>query len=306
MDVIRVGCPATVANLGAGFDIFGMALKEPYDIVEVRVRENGVKIVVEGYEVPTKPEKNTGGYVALKMLDDFGLECGVEIKIFKRIKPGSGLGSSAATASGVAYALNKLFDLRLSLNRLVEYAALGETVSAGVPHADNVAPAIYGGFTVIASRKPLKVLRFKPPSMGVVIALPDVEKGSTKLARAVVPRMVPLESMVQNVGYASILAIGMATGDISLVKMGMNDCVVEPARAKAGILKGFKLFKKAGLEVGAGVAASGAGPAIVGVVEKEKVETLYEAFKGVCRSLGLSCMVYKTEPGDGISEIEGG
>mgnify|MGYP000123670250 CR=1 FL=1 len=304
MEVIKVRCPATVANLGAGFDVFGMALKEPYDIIEVKVQEKGVEIDVEGYEVPTKPEENTGGYVALRMLEDFNLEYGVKIRIFKRIKPGSGLGSSAATASGVAYAMNKLFDLRLSMNRLVEYAALGETVSAGVPHADNVAPAIYGGFTVIASREPLKVLRFKPPPMGVVIALPDVEKGSTKLARAVIPKMIPLESMVRNVGYASMLAIGMVTGDVSLVKMGMNDCVVEPARAEAGILKGFKLFKKVGLEVDAGVAASGAGPAVVGVVEKEKVEMLYEAFKGVCRSLGLGCMFYKTEPGDGICEIE--
>ncbi|HID19169.1 TPA: homoserine kinase, partial [Candidatus Bathyarchaeota archaeon] len=115
METLKIRCPATTANLGAGFDVFGLALREPFDLLEVTVEGNGVEIVVEGYPVPTEPERNTGGYVALKMMEDFGVEKGVRIKIVKRIKPGSGLGSSAATASGVAYALNRLFNLNLNL-----------------------------------------------------------------------------------------------------------------------------------------------------------------------------------------------
>ena len=303
MEALKLRCPATAANLGAGFDVFGLALKEPYDLLEVSVRESGVEIMAEGYPVPTEPERNTGGYVALRMIEDFSLKKGVRIIMVKRIKPGSGLGSSAATASGVAYALNRLFNLKLDLNTLVEYAALGETVSAGVAHADNVAPALYGGFTIIASRKPLKVLKFNPPPMGVVLVVPETVKASTRRAREVLPKMVPLESAVKNVGYASILAAGMALGNLSLVKMGMNDCIVEPARAEAGILKGFKAFKEAGLEIGAGVSASGAGPTVIGIIEQEKVDVLYRVFSRVCASLGLNCTIYKTEPGNGVGEL---
>lgn len=303
METLKIRCPATTANLGAGFDVFGLALREPFDLLEVTVEGNGVEIVVEGYPVPTEPERNTGGYVALKMMEDFGVEKGVRIKIVKRIKPGSGLGSSAATASGVAYALNRLFNLNLNLTTLVEYAALGETVSAGVAHADNVAPALYGGFTIIASRKPLKVLKFAPPPMAIVLAVPEAAKVSTRMAREVLPSKVPLSSMVKNVGYASILAAGMAAGDLSLVKMGMNDCIVEPARAEAGILREFNAFKEAGLRIGAGVAASGAGPAVIGVIERRRIDELYRAFREVCCSLGLRCTIYKTEPGNGVSEL---
>ncbi|MEM3104577.1 MAG: homoserine kinase [Candidatus Bathyarchaeia archaeon] len=300
MNLVRLKCPATVANLGAGFDVFGLALKEPYDIVVVEKSDRGVEVEVEGYNVPKNPEENSGGYVALKMMRDFAIDSGIRLKIIKRIKPGSGLGSSAATAAGVAYALNEIFNLNLGLEALVEYASLGETVSAGTAHADNVAPALYGGFTIIASHNPLKVLNFKPPEVGIVVALPHIEKGSTRVAREVLPKYVPLEYMVRNIAYASTLVAGFVTGNTDLIKMGMNDCVVEPARANAGILRGFIQFKEAGVRIGAGVAASGAGPAGIGLIEKHSVDTLYNAFERVCKALGVSYTIYKTEPGDGI------
>ncbi|MEM2848715.1 MAG: homoserine kinase [Candidatus Bathyarchaeia archaeon] len=303
MTSIRLKCPATAANLGAGFDVFGLALKEPYDVVEVEKSSGGIEIQVEGYDVPKNPEGNTGGYVALRMIRDFAIDSGVKLRIMKRIKPGSGLGSSAATAAGVAYALNEIFQLNLSLNALAEYASLGEIVSAGAAHADNVAPALYGGFTIIASRNPLKVLNFKPPEVSIVVALPHVEKGSTRIAREVVPKHVPLEHMVGNIAYASTLVAGMILGNVDLIKMGMNDCVVEPARAEAGILRGFKLFKEAGVKVGAGVAASGAGPAVIGLIERHSVDRLCDAFESVCNTLGLSYTIYKTEPGNGICKL---
>lgn len=304
MASIRLRCPATVANLGAGFDVFGLALKEPYDIIEVeKTNSNGIEIECEGYNVPRKPEENTGGYVALRMIKDFAIDSGLKIKIIKRIKPSSGLGSSAATAAGVAYALNELFDLNLSLDSLVEYASLGEIISAGTAHADNVAPALYGGFTIIASRSPLKILNFKPPEVGIVVALLYVEKGSTKVAREVLPKYVPLECMVRNIAYASTLVAGIISGDVALIKMGMNDCVIEPARARAGILKGFTLFKEAGIRVGAGVAASGAGPAIVGLIEKHLIDTLYDAFEDACKALDFNYTIYKTEPGNGVCKF---
>ena len=304
---MRIKAPATSANLGAGFDVFGLALKEPYDIVDVtRIPEKNVKIkLVEGYEIPLEPEENTGGYVALRMIEDFDLPKGVELRIWKRIKPKSGLGSSAATAAAAAYALNKLFDLSLSREKLVEYAALGELISAGSPHPDNVASAIYGGFTMILSRNPLKIYAVDPPAdLGVVIVLPVVEKASTKKAREILPKMIELERYVYNVGMAATLAAGMSLGNIEMIKEGMNDLIVEPIRAKAGIIPEYEEVKELGRHLNAGIAVSGAGPAIIGVIEKERRKVLAKELEKLYTSRGYGCRVYITEPGPGVSELE--
>jgi len=304
---MRIKAPATSANLGAGFDVFGLALKEPYDIVDVtRIPEKNVRIkLVEGYEIPLEPEENTGGYVALRMIEDFDLPEGVELRIWKRIKPKSGLGSSAATAAAAAYALNKLFDLSLSREKLVEYAALGELISAGSPHPDNVASAIYGGFTMILSRNPLKIYAVDPPAdLGVVIVLPVVEKASTKKAREILPKMIELERYIYNVGMAATLAAGMSLGNVEMIKEGMNDVVVEPVRAKAGIIPEYEEVKELGRHLNAGIAVSGAGPAIIGVIEKERRKALAKELEKLYTSKGYGCMVYITEPGPGVSELE--
>ena len=304
---MRIKAPATSANLGAGFDVFGLALKEPYDIVDVtRIPEKNVRIkLVEGYEIPLEPEENTGGYVALRMIEDFDLPEGVELRIWKRIKPKSGLGSSAATAAAAAYALNKLFDLSLSREKLVEYAALGELISAGSPHPDNVASAIYGGFTMILSRNPLKIYAVDPPAdLGVVIVLPVVEKASTKKAREILPKMIELERYIYNVGMAATLAAGMSLGNIEMIKEGMNDLIVEPVRAKAGIIPEYEEVKELGRHLNAGIAVSGAGPAIIGVIEKERRKVLAKELEKLYTSRGYGCRVYITEPGPGVSELE--
>ena len=304
---MRIKAPATSANLGAGFDVFGLALKEPYDIVDAtRIPEKNVRIkLVEGYEIPLEPEENTGGYVALRMIEDFDLPEGIELRIWKRIKPKSGLGSSAATAAAAAYALNKLFDLSLSREKLVEYAALGELISAGSPHPDNVASAIYGGFTMILSRNPLKIYAVDPPAdLGVVIVLPVVEKASTKKAREILPKMIELERYVYNVGMAASLVAGMSLGNIEMIKEGMNDLVVEPIRAKAGIIPEYEEVKELGRRLNAGIAVSGAGPAIIGVIEKERRKVLAKELEKLYTSRGYGCRVYITEPGPGVSELE--
>ncbi|MEM2927025.1 MAG: homoserine kinase [Candidatus Bathyarchaeia archaeon] len=302
--MLRLRSPATTANLASGFDVFGLALKEPYDLLEVSVSEGrGISIEVSGYPVPKDPDKNSGGYVALRMMDHYRIERAVKIRIFKGIKPGSGLGSSAASAAGVAYALNKLFNLGLSKTDLVEWASLGEVVAAGVPHADNVSSAILGGFTIIVSRKPLRVLSFKPPrDLGIVVAIPELEKGSTRLARSVLPKEVPLSDVSFNVGHAALLAAGMAMGDVSLVKMGMEDSIVEPARARAGIVKGYEAFKRLAKEFDAGIAISGAGPSMLGIVELARRAELSKAMKAIFEERNIPCQVLETEAGEGVQE----
>jgi len=305
---MRIRAPATSANLGAGFDVFGLALREPFDVLEAElIPERAVRIrLVDGYPVPLKPEENTGGYVALRMIEDFDLSKGVELRIWKRIKPGSGLGSSAATAAAAAYAVSKLFKLGLSRERLVEYAALGELVSAGSPHPDNVAPAIYGGFTIIFSRNPLRVCAISPPrALGVVVALPDFEKGSTRRAREVLPEAVELEKHVRNLGMAAALAAGMALGDVKMIKEAVNDLIVEPARARAGIIPLYEEVKRLGERLDAGMAVSGAGPAVIGLVEKERGEALAKELEKLYASRGYRCRTWVTEPGPGVSELRG-
>ncbi|MEM4501369.1 MAG: homoserine kinase [Thermofilaceae archaeon] len=303
---LRLRAPATSANLGPGFDVFGLALMEPYDIVEAeRISDKYVEIeVLEGYPVPTKPEENTGGYAALRMIEDFGLSEGVRLRIRKGIRPGSGLGSSAATAAAAAYAINKLFDLGLSNEELVRYAALGELVSAGAPHLDNVAPAIYGGFVMVSQEPGLRIYSMEPPpDLGVVVVLPDVEKGSTRRAREVIPREVPLRSLVYNVAKASILAAGIALKNINMIREGMSDAVVEPARARAGIIPEYEGVKRLGEELDAGIAVSGAGPAVICVIEKSRRNVAAEALKKFYESRGYRVQLYITEPGPGVTVI---
>lgn len=304
MEKIKILSPATTANLGPGFDVFALALKEPYDVMEIEKIGSGVIIESEGYSIPNEAEKNCAGFVALEMLKKFEIKEGVKIKIKKNIKPASGLGSSAASGAGAAFALNKLFDLNLTKEEMVGYASHGEIVSAGFPHCDNVVACIFGGFTITVSYDPLEVVNLKPPEdLGIVIALPNVDKGSTEVARSVVPKLIPRKKLVYNVGHASLLSAGIALKNIDLIKKAMDDSIVEPARAKAGILREFFELKKLGKELNVGTAASGAGPAILGIVEKNRRKEVGIAMKDFFEQRGYKCEIFITEPGKGIYEI---
>ncbi len=306
MKKIKVRSPATTANLGAGFDVFGLALKEPHDLIEVeKLDENKIEIFVTGYNVPTDADKNTGGYVAKRMMEDFAISSGLRIKIDKNIRPASGLGSSAATAAGVAFALNQLFNLKLDKNRLVYYSSLGETVSAGVPHADNVSAAIYGGFTITVNKDPLEIVSFNPPKkLGIVVALPKQGKISTEEARKIIPKNVPMANVTFNVSKASSLAAGMITGNLDLIKKGMEDSIVETARANANILLEFNELRRLAKTINSGIVASGAGPAVIGIIEKERVKQLAEFMEKFFKLRNHACEVFITEAGKGVTKID--
>jgi len=306
MESIRVRAPASSANLGAGFDCFGLALEDPYDIVEVSIIRGSrmhLKISVEGYPVPLEPERNTGGYVALSMMRDFGLEDGIEIKIWKNIPPGSGLGSSAATASAVAYAIDKLYNLKLSQDKLIRYASLGEMVSAGTPHLDNVAPAILGGFTIIAGTPP-KIYSFKPNDrLGVVVILPYTSKASTYEARKILPTTISLSSAYRNVGYGSLTVLGLILGRVDLLRDGMRDEVVERIRASHGFAQLYDEVRRLAEELEVGIALSGAGPAYIAITYHERVKSTAESFMKIFKEKGIGCRTYITKVGRGVYEI---
>ena len=230
------------------------------------------------------------------------------IKLEKGILPSVGLGSSAASAVAVASGLNRLFNLRLNRKQLIQLAAKGEIASAGFEHADNVSAAIYGDFIIIKSYSPLEVIRLvTPPNLSICIAIPKVptQPKKTEKARSVLPKTVSMENLVHNVGHAATMAAGFATGDVDLIGKSMCDTIVEPARAF--MIPGYQKVKKNALKAGAcGVAISGAGPAVIAIVNSDNTipSRVAKAMEKGFESSDVSSDTFCTKPGKGVSLIE--
>ncbi|MEM2103302.1 MAG: homoserine kinase [Candidatus Bathyarchaeia archaeon] len=310
---IVVEAPATTANLGPGFDVFGMALDSPREKVALTAvpGKEGVRIKIYGSSrnlIPTDPEKNTAGVVAQSMMREFSIRSGLTIKIKKEIPMGVGLGSSAASAVAVAYGLNHLFNLQLSHKELVNFSAKGEMASAGFEHADNVSAAIYGGFVIIKCYKPLDIIHLEaPPNLGVCVVIPKLQTQpkKTQKARAILPKAVPMEKFTHNIGHAAALAVGFARGDVKLIGSSMSDAVIEPARAC--MIPGYQTVKNAALKAGAlGVAISGAGPSMIAIVNTHNnvAYPVMKAMKNGFKSVGVAAKAFYTQPGKGAALAE--
>ena len=294
MDHIKVKAPATSANLGAGFDVFGMALQMPYDVIEL-VPHDSIEIEVDGVggeRIPTDPTKNTAGIVSSE------LGCTAKITVHKGIMPYSGLGSSAASAAGAAFGLNKLFDLGLSDNELIRAAVKGEEVVSGAAHADNVAPSLLGGFTIVHGEG---VIRLDPPAIGIVAVLPDIFV-ETRVARSLLPQKVPLEDLVFNIGNASSLIIGMVTGNLELIGRSMQDRIIAPVRAK--LIPGYDEVRESALRASAdGVTISGSGPAMIAVCELGRRGQIADAMVDAFERNGIKSESFVTQPGGGAETM---
>jgi len=309
---VTVKAPATSANLGPGFDVFGLALEQPIDHVTITLTSStGVKIQVFGMAAQTIskiPERNTAGVVATHMMREFSLNTGLNIKIDKGIWPSRGLGSSAASAAAVAYGLNHLFKLKLTNDQLVKFAAKGEVASAGSAHADNVSAAIYGDFIIVKSYNPVEIECLKAPSnMEICVAFPQMitPKGKTVKARLVVPKMVQLKKVTYNIGKAAAMVSGFAAGDVDLIGNSMSDAIVEPARAF--LIPGYLQVKDNALNAGAcGFTISGAGPAVIAVVNKKKANSakVAQVMKEGFEAAGFEAKAYATKAGKGACLIE--
>ncbi len=301
---VEAVAPATSANLGSGFDVFGVALDALYDSVHVELTERQhIEISIEGIgseSIPTDPERNTAGMVAKALLGFSNKKCGLKIRIKKGIKPGSGLGSSAASAAAAALAINEALGLNLSKLDTIKFAAQGEVASAGAAHADNVSPAILGFFTIVKSYDPLEVINLPlPKNVGLAIALPEISL-STSIARSVLPKKVDLSNLVHNVGHAATLIAGIMLNDVNLMGKGMSDAVAEPARAP--LIPGLAYVKKSAIESGAaGVAISGAGPSILALVntEERRMDEVAEAMRKAFKEQGVKSQAICAKPGPG-------
>lgn len=310
---VIVRAPATTANLGPGFDVFGMAFEHPCDKITISLADKEIKIEVHGKnapQIPADPRKNTAGVVAENILKEFSLNAGLFIKIEKEIPTGVGLGSSAASAAAVAYGLNHLFKLNLDYTELIRLSAKGEIASAGFEHADNVSAAICGDFIIIKSYTPLEIIRLKPPpNLGVCIAVPrmSILPKKTEKARAVLPEMVSMDKLRHNVGHAASMAAGFAIGNLRLIGSSMCDAVVEPARAF--MIPGYQQVKAMALKAGAcGVAISGAGPSMLAIVDENEgdlvASKVARAMEEGFKAAGVNSEVFYTKPGNGVSLLE--
>jgi len=284
-----VRAPATSANLGSGFDVFGVALDRPADIVRVeRADETTIEVTGAGSQyIPEEPEDNTVGAVAE------ALDAPAHIRIDKGIRPASGLGSSAASAAAAAVGLNDLYGRGLSREELVPIAAEGEAVVSGDAHNDNVAPSIMGGFTIATDDGVTRVDAEVP----LVACLPEIVV-STRDARKVVPERAGMDQMVETVGNAATLTAGMHRDDPALVGRGMTDSVVTPARAK--LIDGYDAVRDAALDAGAtGVTISGAGPSVLSACHEGDRRATAGAMVDGFESAGVDARVYQTRIGRG-------
>ena len=287
MKTIKVKAPATVANLVCGFDIIGMALEHPQDEMELTLLNKPQLIIQhkDKYGLPTQPEKNVAGVALLALMKDYEKPIGFKVVINKIIKPGSGLGSSAASAAGAVVAANHLLNNYFTKTQLVKFAMCGEELASGSKHADNIAPCIYGGVCLIRSNAPLDIIPLVTPKLFVTVVHPQIEI-KTSEARAILPKNISLKNAVKHWGNVAALVAGISQNNSEIIARSLRDEIIEPVRSK--LIPGFENVKKRSLSAGAlGGGISGSGPSIfmfsttkkiAEKVEKEMME-IYQELK---------------------------
>ncbi|MDH3611588.1 MAG: homoserine kinase [Nitrosopumilus sp.] len=261
---ITVVAPSSTANLGPGFDVFGLAVDAFYDEVTLTKKKTKKVSIVTEDDIPKNPEKNTAGLVVKNMIKKFKTKDGIEIKIKKNVPAGYGMGSSAASAAAAAVAFDKLYKLRLDGNSLVRFAGIGEKASAGTIHYDNVAASVLGGFVIVRTN-PLDIIKIDPPThLRMCIAVPKliVPKKKTKVSRGVIPKKISFADSITNLSNATAIVAGFLNKDPELIGKSIKDVIVEPARKH--MIPGFSKVKENALKAGAfGVTISGAGPSVI-------------------------------------------
>ena len=297
---ITIKAPSSTANLGPGFDTFGLAIDAFYDEITLTKTKNGITIITDD-NIPTNPENNTAGLVVKNMKKKLKIKSGVEIQIKKGIPAGFGMGSSAGSAAATAVAFGKLFKIKLNSNQLVEFAGFGEKASAGTIHYDNVAASVLGGF-VIVKTNPLNVITIDSPmNLRMCVAVPkiDVPKKKTKVSRGVIPKKVKLVDAVLNLSNASAIVAGFMKKDPELIGNSIKDVIVEPARQH--MIPGYDKVKQNALKAGAyGVTISGAGPSVIAFSKNSfDLKKISTAMSKGFKSANIDCQTIICKPSKG-------
>ena len=306
MKEVKVLAPATIANLVCGFDILGMAIKSPYDEMTLSLcDEPGIFIKhTDEYQLPEAAEKNVAGVSLQALMDDYKKPVGFNLTICKNIKPGSGLGSSAASAAGAVVAANHLLGNIFSNEDLVRFAMNGEKLAGGVKHADNVSPCIYGGVTLVRYIFPLDIIPLNSPDLFVTIVHPQIEV-RTSDSRQILRKEVLLKDAIKQWGNIGGLITGFMKNDCELIGRSLEDVIVEPVRSI--LIPGFNEMKSRCKNAGAlGGGISGSGPSIFMLSEEE--ETAYkveETMKEIYEKIGVDYKTYVTHINqDGVKIVE--
>ncbi|WP_026764825.1 homoserine kinase [Sediminibacterium salmoneum] len=292
---ITIHSPATVANMVCGFDVLGFAVHEPYDIMHMEITEElGIVIVNEDdFNLPTDPLQNVAGAALLALMEAYGKPVGFKLTINKQIKPGSGVGSSAASSAGAVVGANALLGNLFSNEELVKFAMNGEKLASGVKHADNIAPCIYGGVTLIRSVFPLDIVKLNVPDLYVTIIHPQIEV-KTSDARSILKQQVQLKDAIKQWGNIAGLVAGLEQGDYDLIGRSLEDFLIEPTRSI--LIPAFEAIKKVSKELGAlGGGISGSGPSIFMLSTNESTAKSVElAMQQIYDKIGLGYHTYLT------------
>lgn len=294
-----VSSPASIANFGPGFDSFGLCLDTPRDLVTVKRAPAGmfeVKVVGSG-SLPTDPMRNTASYSAIKLAEACGCEdAGFSMTVKKGMKPGSGIGSSAASSVGGALGMAALLGIK-DKKAVLEAAAMGEELISGAMHFDNVAAALYGGFTVVSDARTRTIVQIRPPKFEIVVVIPDVTV-ETRRARAVLPEKVHMRDAVSNLSLASGMVHAMMKRDVKAIASHLDDSLAIPYRKS--LVPGYDAVRESAMASGAlGVSLGGSGPAVFAIALRgaSRIKSaMVDAFR---ESAGLDSESFVTHPGEG-------
>lgn len=307
MKEIKIFVPATIANVSCGYDVLGLALDTVGDEMVIRkVAEKGVFITkIEGQKLPLETHKNVAGIAALALLSEIEINFGFEIEIDKRIKPGSGIGSSAASSAGVVWAINELLGKPFSKIDLVRFAMEGERLATGVAHADNVAPALFGGFTLVRSYQPLDIISLPTPNkLYATVIHPQIEV-KTSDSRKILKSNVALKDAIKQWGNVGGLISGLYTEDYDLIGRSLEDYIVEPIRSI--LIPAFDAVKQESLKAGAlGCGISGSGPSIFALSKGEiSAKNVADTMKFVYDKIGIDYDIHISQINkEGIKILE--
>lgn len=307
MEEIKIFCPATIANISCGFDVLGVALDSVGDEMVIRkTSKKGIFITkLEGQDLPMETDRNVAGVAGLAFLAESDYKGGFEIEIYKKIKAGSGIGSSAASSTGAVWAMNELLGRPFSTSKLVEFSMEGERLASGVAHADNVAPALFGGFTLVRSYEPLDIVPINcPAELFATVIHPQIEI-KTSDSRKILKTNITLKEGIKQWGNLGGLIAGLFTEDYDLIGRSLVDHIVEPIRSI--LIPGFNDVKTSSLAAGAlGCGISGSGPSIFAFSRGEATaEKVAQAMKDVYQKIGIDHDVHISKINtEGIREIK--
>jgi homoserine kinase len=291
---VKVYAPATISNVGPGFDLLGFAIEEPGDSLIIRENTLGKHRIFNRslYTIPEDPGKNVATVAAGALLKSLDSGQGFDFIFESKIAPGSGIGSSAASCTAAVTGINRLLSDPLSREELLPFALEGEKLASGSLHADNVAPALLGGFILIRSYQPLDIIRIRyPDELLCVVAHPDIEI-KTSESRKLLPKELPVRTVLQQCGNIAGLIAGLNTSDFKLIGRALDDAIAEPVRA--GSIPGYTELKEKFQEYGAlGGNISGSGPSVFAfAVTSQNADRVAMLMKGIFDRLDLPNNVY--------------